>query len=247
MQLRAVGRRCSTGSATVLGDLAQGTTPWAASSWAESLAHLGHEDAHIEVLDRGFRVPGVIIDYAARLIPCIAPGLAAPTSVRDDRGSLTLIAVEDAAGLESAVLDAVRAELACEGSIGVIAADAQIDGLARLLAMAEVPALRLDTVEREASGTEAGLLEDDETDGGKTDAPPRVALVPASVAKGLEYDGVVVVEPAAIAEAEPDDRIGLRRLYVVLTRAVSRLTVVRNRPAPDPLGDPRPARTSVVA
>ena len=33
MQLRAVGRRCSTGSATVLGDIAQGTTPWATDSW----------------------------------------------------------------------------------------------------------------------------------------------------------------------------------------------------------------------
>src|SRR5450759_2235674 len=37
MQLRAVGRRCSTGSATVLGDLAQGTTPWATDSWKASL------------------------------------------------------------------------------------------------------------------------------------------------------------------------------------------------------------------
>ena len=59
MQLRAVGRRCSTGSATVLGDIAQGTTPWATDSWASSLAHLGKPDGHIEVLDRGFRVPAV--------------------------------------------------------------------------------------------------------------------------------------------------------------------------------------------
>ena len=41
MQLRAVGRRCSTASATVLGDIAQGTTPWATTDWAESLEHLG--------------------------------------------------------------------------------------------------------------------------------------------------------------------------------------------------------------
>ena len=58
MQLRAVGRRCSTGSATVLGDIAQGTTPWATDSWTSSLRHLGKADGHIEVLDRGFRVPG---------------------------------------------------------------------------------------------------------------------------------------------------------------------------------------------
>ena len=38
MMLRAVGRRASTGSVTVLGDLAQATTPWATRSWTESLA-----------------------------------------------------------------------------------------------------------------------------------------------------------------------------------------------------------------
>jgi DNA helicase IV len=60
-------------------------------------------------------------------------------------------------------------------------------------------------------------------------------LVPATVAKGLEFDRVVVVEPAEIAAAEPDERTGLRRLYVVLTRAVTGLTVVHAAPLPDPL------------
>ena len=45
MMLRAVGRRASTGSVTVLGDLAQATTPWATRSWTESLRHLGHPEA----------------------------------------------------------------------------------------------------------------------------------------------------------------------------------------------------------
>ena len=57
MQLRAVGRRCSTGSATVLGDLAQGTTPWATPSWDVALTHLGKADALVEVLDRGLSRP----------------------------------------------------------------------------------------------------------------------------------------------------------------------------------------------
>src|SRR5690606_9608264 len=43
MQLRALGRRCATGSATVLGDLAQGTTEWSARSWKEVLTHLGQD------------------------------------------------------------------------------------------------------------------------------------------------------------------------------------------------------------
>ena len=60
-------------------------------------------------------------------------------------------------------------------------------------------------------------------------------MVPATTAKGLEFDRVVVVEPAQIAEDEPDERTGLRRLYVVLTRAVTALTVVHSRPLPAPL------------
>ncbi len=72
MMLRAVGRRSSTGSVTVLGDLAQATTPWATRSWAEALGHLGKPEAHVEELTRGFRVPGEVIEYAARLLPHIA-------------------------------------------------------------------------------------------------------------------------------------------------------------------------------
>ena len=64
------------------------------------------------------------------------------------------------------------------------------------------------------------------------DIEHQVDVVPASVAKGLEFDRVVVVEPAAIVAAEPDERTGLRRLYVVLTRAVSALTVVHSQPLP---------------
>ena len=66
-------------------------------------------------------------------------------------------------------------------------------------------------------------------DGDGADETTRITVVPATLAKGLEYDHVVVVEPAAIAAAEPR---GLRRLYVVLTRAVSRLVVVHGRPLP---------------
>ena len=72
--------------------------------------------------------------------------------------------------------------------------------------------------------------------------------MPATLAKGLEYDRVVVVEPAAIAAAEPDERTGLRRLYVVLTRAVSGLTVVHAEPLPTALGGtPAADRAAVPA
>ena len=76
-----------------------------------------------------------------------------------------------------------------------------------------------------------GRLEADRGD----DEDHLVQLVPATVAKGLEFDRVIVAEPAGIVDAEPDERTGLRRLYVVLTRAVSELTVLHARPLPQPL------------
>ena len=82
----------------MLGDLAQATTPWATRTWAEALAHLGKPDAHVEELTRGFRVPGDVIEYAARLLPQIAPGLTPPTSVRRARGDLAIVAGRRSAG-----------------------------------------------------------------------------------------------------------------------------------------------------
>ena len=70
------------------------------------------------------------------------------------------------------------------------------------------------------------------TDDGEEAA--RVAVVPATLAKGLEFDAVVVVDPAAIVAAEPR---GLHRLYVVLTRAVSTLVVLHRGDLPAPLVD----------
>ena len=50
--------------------------------------------AHVEELDRGFRVPAAVIEYAARLLPSIAPGLGAPVSVRENPGRLDLERVD---------------------------------------------------------------------------------------------------------------------------------------------------------
>jgi superfamily I DNA/RNA helicase len=57
----------------------------------------------------------------------------------------------------------------------------------------------------------------------------RLSLIPVTLAKGLEFDDVVLVEPSRIATGET---YGLRRLYVALTRAVSRLTVIHAEPLP---------------
>ncbi|UUU33016.1 AAA family ATPase [Streptomyces sp. CA-210063] len=210
MQYRAVGRRCTTGSATVLGDLAQGTTPWATKSWDEALTHLGKAEAHVEELTAGFRVPTDVITYASRLLPHIAPGLTPVASVRENPGFFD---VRPSSG-DSEVVAACEELLRNEGSTGLIAADARVPALAEALTAAGIGHL--------APGEE-------------TTYETRLTLVPASLAKGLEYDYVVLDEPRAVVDGEPDERTGLRRLYVALTRAVSGLIVTHAAPLPPQL------------
>jgi DNA helicase IV len=206
MECRALGRRCSTGSATVLGDLAQGTTPWAAPSWPSLLANLGKPDTEVRELSVGYRVPRQILDYASRLLAAIAPELRPASSLRADPGALDLVQVP-AAAMGQALASACRQACSRPGSVAVIAADPQVAALGRAL---------------EAGGVEYGAPGSD----------ARLTLVPVTLAKGLEYDHVIVVEPARIAGAEAR---GLQRLYVALTRAVSRLTVLHAEPLPSPL------------
>ena len=210
MQYRAVGRRCSTGSATVLGDLAQGTTPWATRSWQEALTHLGKPEALVEELTAGFRVPTDVITYASRLLPHIAPGLTPVVSIRENPGHFE---VRPVSGPKD-VVEACRELLRHEGSTGLIAADARVPELAGALEQAGIPYLG---------------------PGEETTMDTRLTLVPASLAKGLEYDYVVLDEPQAVVDGEPDERTGLRRLYVTLTRAVSGLTVTHTAPLPTQL------------
>ena len=206
MECRALGRRCSTGAATVLGDLAQGTTPWAASSWAALLFNLGKSDTDVRELSVGYRVPRQILDYASSLLAVIAPELRPASSLRADPGALDVVQVPPAA-LDREVVAACAQACTRPGSVAVIAADPQV----RIL----VGALDAAGMEHGAPGSDA-----------------RLTLVPVTLAKGLEFDHVIVVEPARIARAEAR---GLQRLYVALTRAVSRLTVLYAEPLPAPL------------
>jgi DNA helicase IV len=210
MEVRAIGRRCATGAATVLGDLAQGTTPWAATSWPEMLGHLGKPDAAVRELDIGYRVPREILDYASRLLPLIAPGLAPAVSLRADRDALAVVLVSTAE-LGTRVAAACATALAGAGSVAVICADVQTGEVRAALTTA---------------GLAVSLLGGDSGDSG---SESRLTIVPVTLAKGLEFDHVILVEPGRIAVGEA---YGLRRLYVALTRAVSRLTVFHTEPLP---------------
>lgn len=211
LHFRAIGRRLA-GACTVLGDLAQSTSPSATRDWSEVLRHLDRDGGRVEVLERGYRVPAEVLDYAARLLPHIAPGLEGPISFRHSANALHVRRTAPGERTPS-IVETCRTALAGEGSICVIAADADVPELRRAMTAEGLP----HTVLGEA------LLE-----------PARLTLAPVSLAKGLEYDTVLVVEPARIVDAEPR---GLQRLYVALTRAVSTLHVVHAEDLPGPLAE----------
>jgi DNA helicase IV len=214
MQLRMIGRRAPAGSVTVLGDLAQATAAWTHSSWAEVASYLP-TPAGISAreLTLGYRVPGQVLDLAARLLPVAAPTVPVTESVRPGRGAPRIVAAPP--GDLFAVAADEAAALADEGYLVgcIVATGAEADAVAAFAAAG----VDFGTTERE------GILK-------------RVTVLAAPTAKGLEFDAVVVVEPAAIVATAGDDaRRGLRLLYVALTRPIQHLTVVHAAALPDAL------------
>jgi len=201
MQVRSIARRSRSGSLTLVGDLAQATGPWAAGSWADVTAHLPDRHAvTITDLRYGYRVPEQILKYASRLLPVAAPGATPPEAIRSGPSDP---GVHQVGLLERAARVATIAQQRDDGSIGIICPD------------------------RYRREVEAALILHD-VSWGTLGSP--VSLLRAPEAKGLEFDAVIVVEPAAIVE---EDERGHRLLYIALTRATRTLDVVA-------VGDPMP-------
>ena len=206
MQFRMVARRAPTGSLTVLGDLAQATGAWSYDSWDEIGAHLptAAPTRHDE-LTLGYRAPGQILELASKLLSVAAPTVQPTRSIRQGRREPRLIAVEVAQLLAESVREATS--LAEEGLlVGLVVSAEHLGPMTALV----------------RKRGDVGLLERD----GMTRA---VTVVDAVAAKGLEFDAVVVVEPAAIAGS---DARGLRLLYVAMTRPIQHLSMVHAAPLP---------------
>jgi DNA helicase IV len=212
MQLRMLGRRAPAGSITVLGDLAQATGASTHESWDDVIAHLPTPGgARVTELTLGYRAPAPVLDFASRLLRVAAPNVRATDAVRT--GSRPVRVVETSGEALHARVAALIAELHAESLLtACIVAPDDLDASARAL---EASGIRFGTPDRDGVGRP-------------------VTLVPATLAKGLEFDAVVVVEPAAIVGTEGDVR-GLRLLYVALTRPIQQLTVVHHRPLPSAL------------
>ncbi|MER5554279.1 ATP-binding domain-containing protein [Streptomyces sp. NPDC002793] len=216
MQARALRRRVARGgSMTVLGDLAQATGPYPYTGWDRLGALLSdHGDWRVEKLTTSYRVPAEIMEFVAPLARAVAPSLPYPRAVREaGADAVRTIATEPWKLLGDTVTQAVRLVGSSDGrtlrSVAVIVPDDSgwLDEIARHL---------------------------DEADGITAQEREAVSVLAAAQAKGMEYDHVLVVEPATIADRGP---AGLRQLYVALTRSTQSLTVLHTAPLPDALTD----------
>lgn len=213
MQLRMLARRSLSGSMTIVGDIGQATGMWAPETWEGVLRHLpGRKTPRIEELTVGYRTPAEIMDVAARVLKAAAPGLSVPKSVRSVGKGPKFVA--GSAG-DSIVALTVRAlaELRQDvgaGTIGVIAPEWLVGEVSGALRNAEV------AFDRGEGGID-------------------VSVVSVRIAKGLEFDGVLVVEPGQIVSETPN---GLRALFVAMTRPTQALTLVHTEPLPACLREP---------
>ena len=197
MAWRMVMRRIPTRSLTVVGDVAQRGSAAGARSWAQMLDPYVKGRWREELLTINYRTPAEIMAVAADVLAAVAPGEQPPESVREEGAAPRAV---HGLGQVAAVVATELAGLEEGGRLAVIAPGARIAELARALPEA-VP------------GDQAEVL----------DSP--VALLTVGQSKGLEFDRVILADPAGIWSQSP---AGGHDLYVAITRATHRLTVVHD-------------------
>ena len=212
MELRMLDRRSLNGSMTIVGDIAQATGAWPHESWESVLEYLpDRRPPRRADLTIGYRVPGPIMELAAKMLVLAAPGIAPPQSIRHT-GEPPLILGVASSELEAEVVERVRYELKTIGSgnIGVIVPESMAEQIDAALTRAGIDYGR---------ATRQGLEK-------------QVTVVPVNLVKGLELDSVLVVEPKRVLNEQIR---GAQSLYVALTRSTKRLTVIHTGQLPEVL------------
>jgi DNA helicase IV len=222
MTWRLLMRRCPTRSMTLVGDVAQTGSPAGATSWRQVLDPYVPGRWRLEQLTVNYRTPARIMRLGSAVLEAAGVDATAPDSVRE--GDAAPVATRVAPGDRAAVVDVVRAELDRTGG-GRAALVVPRDQRSAVLAAVE-QALPAGTV-----GYGRGVL----------DAP--LAVLTATEAKGLEFDTVVLLEPADVLAGSVR---GANDLYVALTRPTQRLHVVHTRELPPGLEElaTSPARSA---
>ena len=223
MELRVLRRRDLTGSITIVGDMGQATTASSPASWSTVLDVLEprREPTRVD-LTVSYRTPEEVLSFAAPTLLAASPELTSPQAVRR-AGSRPIVEVVEPERFASTLVAATRreCEMVAPGRIAVIVAGFRVPEVLATLRAGGLDAE--DPREPESRGLSADLV-----------------VLGAEGANGLEFDAVVVVDPAQIAGRGSDDPTvltprGLRTLYVAMTRPTRRLSIVAQGPLPPTL------------
>lgn len=209
MQWRLLVRRCPVKSFTIVGDIAQTSSSAGATSWHQGLTPVLGERWTLEELTVNYRTPTQIAEAAVRMANAAGQIVSAPKAVRDGEWEPLVDRVAVSAVVQQ-VVDAIPEEVAAVegGLVAVIAPSALVPEITT--ALRNVHGARI--------GHGAGSVDQD------------IVVIDAREAKGLEFDGVVIVEPAALL-AGANGRVG--DLYVAMTRPTRRLRLITSSPLPE--------------
>jgi DNA helicase IV len=225
MGWRLIMRRVPSRSMTVVGDVAQTGDLAGAGSWGQMLSPFVANRWRLEQLTVNYRTPAEIADVADDVLAMIDASLDPPSSVRSTGVPPRAVAVAAGTlvGSDGVLGELVAEERAAvgEGRVAVLVPNARVQEL-RIALLGEPGA-------RAAAEAAEGEI-DDFADPEDLEAP--VVVLPVTAAKGLEFDSVVLVEPAEVLAESPR---GLNDLYVAITRATQRLTVVHHDELPEAL------------
>ncbi len=206
MQWRLLLRRCPSRSMTVVGDLAQAGSVAAPRSWADAFDRVAPGRWSVQPLTVNYRTPAPMMELATRVLRASGSPVAETSSVRDGTPPrIVPVAPEE---LAHAVGREAAEWVGEEGRSAVIVPRSLRDPVVRVM----------------SDQLAAGVL-----GVGHNALDSRVSVLTVAEAKGLEFDQVVVVEPAAILAESPR---GGHDLYVALTRATQQLVVVHANDLP---------------
>ncbi|HEX8496862.1 MAG TPA: DNA/RNA helicase domain-containing protein, partial [Actinomycetales bacterium] len=213
MMWRLLARRCPNRSWTVVGDLAQRGSVAGAPSWAQALDPVAQGRWRVRELSVSYRTPARVMAVADGM--ALAAGLPVTPVVSVREGVHPPTDRPRQAGDDQAVVEVVRRLLdeATAGTLAVVAPTGLVGALTDVL--------------DEALPGQVG-------DGHRRALAARVSVLAPEEVKGLEFDDVVVVEPAAIVAASGRGRSDL---YVALSRPTRRLVLVHHEPLPAGMDD----------
>jgi DNA helicase IV len=200
MQLESIRRRSGSGDILLMGDLAQATGPWVHTSWNSIADCVNKPIERLDELEFGYRVPKQVFEYALRVLSHINPQLKSPRLVRDVKETPIVKNFDDREELFSNLVKDLKKLGNISAHTGLIVGDAQAETLIE---------------ELKDSGIAFTILENNSPTEG-------LNIVPVSRQKGLEFDDVILVEPQDIINIE---EIGLRQLYVAVTRSLRGLSI----------------------